>query len=146
MHIAIMKDQQEVANDTRYDRPTWLLQTTIMESAWRVTYWIMQLSMTLVDLQGHFRYYKTVLMSKIYTKSIATVGLRVTRLLIWLAGRVGLGQKIYKIGRVGSSSPMLKFNFKCLDICILFCISVCTMFQLSCTLCTQYLPCSFQCV
>jgi len=38
MHIAIMKDQQEVANDTRYDRPTWLLQTTIMESAWRVTY------------------------------------------------------------------------------------------------------------
>jgi len=47
------------------------------------------------------------------------------------SGRVQFGQK-------------LKFNFalKCLDICILFCVLVCTMFQLY----VQYLPCSFQCI
>ena len=64
------------------------------------------------------------------------------------SGRVGSGKTIYRKGRVGSGrvqfGQKLKFNFalKCLDICILFCVLVCTMFQLY----VQYLPCSFQCI
>ena len=64
------------------------------------------------------------------------------------SGRVGSG-RVRKFtgkggsGRVGSSSARgLNLILKCLDICILFCILVCTMFQLY----IHYLPCSFQCM
>ena len=69
---------------------------------------------------------------------------RVAQLLTQPVGQARSGQRIYKnivTGRI-QFGQKVKFNFtlKYLGICILFCILVCTVFQLY----IQYLSCSFQ--
>jgi len=64
------------------------------------------------------------------------------------SGRVGLGRVRKITGKSGSGrvqfGQKLKLNFtlKCFCICILFCIFVCTTFQLY----IQFSVCSFQCI